>query len=106
MLCVFAAIATIFLYSQPIRIILFVLHGCVIASFASTASKRNDHSVVFLSQCPNSLNAFQSALRPGISPRHFLLRFQDAALVWGIRMKVSDPAFGCDTEVPKQNRKK
>jgi len=49
-----AAVAAVLLDVQSVRVILFVFHRRVIASFASAASQRDDDSVVFLSQGSNS----------------------------------------------------
>jgi hypothetical protein len=46
---VLAASFAIFADVEPFRIISLVFHGCVIASFAITASQGDDDSVVFFS---------------------------------------------------------
>jgi hypothetical protein len=63
MLVMFAAITAIFADSEPVWIVPLVLHGCIVAPFAGSASKGNDDSIVFLCQCPNSLNSFPSGIK-------------------------------------------
>jgi hypothetical protein len=45
---VLPAMAAVFLDRKSIRVILFVLHGRVVASFASATRHRDDDSVVLL----------------------------------------------------------
>lgn len=46
---VLPTIAAILLYIESVRVILFVLHRCVIAAFAGATGQRDNDSVVFLS---------------------------------------------------------
>ena len=57
MFVVFAAITAIFLDRKPIRVVLFVLHGCIVAPFARSASQGDNDSIVLFSQFPLLLSS-------------------------------------------------
>lgn len=53
-LVVLPAVAAVLLDVQSVRVILLVFHCGVVASFALATGQRDDDSVVFFSQDPNS----------------------------------------------------
>jgi hypothetical protein len=53
-LLVLPAITAVLLDVEPVRVILLVFHGCVVAAFATATCQGDDDPVVLLSHGPNS----------------------------------------------------
>lgn len=60
MLNVLLAITAVLTDVKSVGIVLLIFHGCVVASFASSTSKRDDDAVVLLGQ---GLNSYACNLR-------------------------------------------
>ena len=67
MLAVLAAVAAVLLDAHPVRVILLVFHGRVIASFAIVARHGDDDPVIFFSHGASSLAIFVLRLRAAFS---------------------------------------